>query len=111
MGLCATSFEASESGVLTAEEEAIDKCSPQFSGVVEVIDLILSEEEAGGCSSKADGEGFVESRQQEFGAGQQCGGLADQVFAFGFVAIHADGELPVGRAGEERSGLRLNDSR
>lgn len=99
--MCATSFEASESGVLTAEQESIDKCSPQFSGVVKVIDLILSEEEAGGCSSKADSEGFVESWEQEFGARQQCGGLADQVLTFGFVAIHAVGVLPVGHAGVE----------
>lgn len=89
LGFCALSFESSESGVLAAVEETSDKSASQASGVVEVIDLILAEEETGGIGSKTDGNGFLKGWEQEFGARQERGGFADQVFSFVFVASHA----------------------
>lgn len=43
----ASSFESSESRMLTSEQESVDERASQSAAGVEVVDLILTEEEAG----------------------------------------------------------------
>jgi hypothetical protein len=89
------SFEASKSGVLTAEQEAMHEGAAESAVRVEVVNLILSEKEAGCLISESDGQWFVHFRQRKLCARQQCHCVPNQVFSFRFVACHVD-EIPDG---------------